>query len=505
MRKTQKNIVLTTAVIIFLLSGIMLYQYYIHKEIYQNNSEQLLATYEQVNRVFTMFCQRNWNVLSDWDGNLQYITDSDDTETAWEEFASRKNNWQYSDFYMFNEDCNFLTASRRKGTADSISNVFQKMYEQNQPIISNYTASSGLQKVVFAVPLSKPFTLDHVTYTGVAVSYDIHIVEDLLAENVYGNKSSCFLVDSCGDIILSLESDPLFPDGHDNLFTYLNEHASFTESTMHTLQQDILNTSIGSAEFKTDKTAYYLVYQPVGINDWSILGIVQTSVVNARDEKLLHLTILMISAMAVCLLFLIVSLFTTSTRLQLKQQELQKQQEMERQRELENLANTDGLTGLFNERYFSSILHERETQRLSFILYYLDLDRFKPINDTYGHDMGDKLLREVAGRLKGCIRRQDYAFRIGGDEFALIMNADMDTCLCDETKARITQSLLCPYEIDGRTLQVGVSCGYAIYPEESEDTSQIRILADRRMYMEKEANHARNSVSSSSGGSGFEK
>ena len=64
--------------------------------------------------------------------------------------------------------------------------------------------------------------------------------------------------------------------------------------------------------------------------------------------------------------------------------------------ELENLANTDGLTGLFNERYFSRVLADQEKRKLPFALYYLDLDFFKPINDTYGHDMGDKLLKAVA-------------------------------------------------------------------------------------------------------------
>ena len=63
---------------------------------------------------------------------------------------------------------------------------------------------------------------------------------------------------------------------------------------------------------------------------------------------------------------------------------------------LETMANTDGLTGLFNGRHFGTVLQEKEKKKFPFVLFYLDLDRFKPINDTYGHDMGDKLLKEVA-------------------------------------------------------------------------------------------------------------
>ena len=91
--------------------------------------------------------------------------------------------------------------------------------------------------------------------------------------------------------------------------------------------------------------------------------------------------------------------------------------------ELENMANTDSMTGLFNERYFSRVLNICEEKKMPFVLYYLDLDRFKPINDTYGHLMGDRLLKEIAARLLRCIRSRDYAFRIGGDEFALIVSA----------------------------------------------------------------------------------
>ena len=105
--------------------------------------------------------------------------------------------------------------------------------------------------------------------------------------------------------------------------------------------------------------------------------------------------------------------------------------------ELENMANTDSMTGLFNERYFSRVLNICEAKKLPFVLYYLDLDRFKPVNDTYGHLMGDRLLKEIAARLLRCIRSRDYAFHIGGDEFALIVSADMD----EEQRARMAERI----------------------------------------------------------------
>ena len=624
MNKICKFLTLIILIVVVLLFGIYQYRTFIQTEIYQENSEHLLATYEQVNRTFTLFTQRNWNVLSDWDEYLQYISDSENTETVWHDFADRKNNWQYSDFYMFNEHCDFLTANNRKGTADSIRNCFQEMYSFECPTISDYTASSGKHKVVFAIPLSQPFCLNNITYTGVAVSYDVTTVEDMISNNVYGDKSSCYLVNAKGHVILSLESQSEFLSEHENLFTFLKDNAVFSENTYDAVEHDLQKVVKGRAKFNSRGTSYYMVYQPVGLNDWSILGIVQTAAVNSPDEKIMHVTIAAITVLATCLLLLLLRLSSLNAEYKLKHQELLHQalkaqkeqtdqlfygmtcivdrytvvdllkdryeyheyssnslypetgsyqnlldtvarnyivlsdtenikishllnkeylqkvlhkgngimkieyskrtenvykimnvvavewdeagipqkvmmiaQDIGKRHELENLANTDGLTGLFNERYFSSVLHRKEQKKLPFVLYYLDLDHFKPVNDTYGHDMGDKLLKAVAERLLKCIRSNDFAFRIGGDEFALIISAEMEDSLCMQTKMRIVQSLLLPYEIDGKTLHIGASCGYAVYPLETEDTGKIRILADQRMYAEKKENHRKAAESQS--------
>ena len=625
MNKICKFLTLIILIVVVLLFGIYQYRTFIQTEIYQENSEHLLATYEQVNRTFTLFTQRNWNVLSDWDEYLQCISDAENTETVWHDFADRKNNWQYSDFYMFNEHCDFLTANNRKGTADSIRNCFQEMYSSECPTISDYIASSGKHKVVFAIPLSHPFCLNNITYTGVAVSYDVTTVEDMISNNVYGDKSSCYLVNAKGHVILSLESQSEFLSEHENLFTFLKDNAVFSENTYDAVEHDLQKVVKGRAKFNSQGISYYMVYQPVGLNDWSILGIVQTAAVNSPDEKIMHVTIAAITVLATCLLLLLLRLSSLNAEYKLKHQELLHQalkaqkeqtdqlfygmtcivdrytvvdllkdryeyheysnsnnlypetgsyqnlldtaarnyivlsdtenikishllnkeylqkvlhkgngimkieyskrteniykimnvvavewdeagipqkvmmisQDIGKRHELENLANTDGLTGLFNERYFSSVLHRKEQKKLPFVLYYLDLDHFKPVNDTYGHDMGDKLLKAVAERLLKCIRSNDFAFRIGGDEFALIISAEMDDSLCMQTKMRIVQSLLLPYEIDGKTLHIGASCGYAVYPLETEDTGKIRILADQRMYAEKKENHRKAAESQS--------
>lgn len=164
-------------------------------------------------------------------------------------------------------------------------------------------------------------------------------------------------------------------------------------------------------------------------------------------------------------------------------------QDIGQKHELEKLANTDALTGLYNERYLSERLKRNGKLHKKFAMFYLDLDRFKPVNDTYGHDMGDRLLKAVSRRLCKCIRKTDYAFRIGGDEFSLIIEeGNINDEFCEMMVRRIKSVIDRPFDIEGRLLSVDTSCGYAIYPEHSQKIDEIRIMADHRMYEDKTQN-----------------
>lgn len=164
-------------------------------------------------------------------------------------------------------------------------------------------------------------------------------------------------------------------------------------------------------------------------------------------------------------------------------------QDIGQKHELEKLANTDALTGLYNERYLSERLKRNGKLHKKFAMFYLDLDRFKPVNDTYGHDMGDRLLKAVSRRLCKCIRETDYAFRIGGDEFSLIIEeGNINDEFCEMMVRRIKRVIDRPFNIEGRLLSVDTSCGYAIYPEHSQKIDEIRIMADHRMYEDKTQN-----------------
>lgn len=154
--------------------------------------------------------------------------------------------------------------------------------------------------------------------------------------------------------------------------------------------------------------------------------------------------------------------------------------------EISTLARCDALTGLGNRAMFRESLDSTcRPTAAPVALHLLDLDRFKFINDTYGHPVGDKVLKAVAERLRGSVREGDRVVRLGGDEFAVLqLSADTH----DEARAltsRIIEVLSVPYEIDGLRLEVGVSIGVALHPRDCNSASQLVTAADRALYCAK--------------------
>lgn len=166
--------------------------------------------------------------------------------------------------------------------------------------------------------------------------------------------------------------------------------------------------------------------------------------------------------------------------------------EYEELKKLELNAVTDPLTGLYNRRLFGESFEKelnrarRYTQPLS--LAILDLHRFKEVNDKHGHPRGDEVLRATAATLKKALRTSDSAFRIGGDEFALLLpqtDSQQALALSRRVEAVLVEML------EPLQLQVAVSMdhGIAIFPQDAEQADQLIRIADERLYRQKHANH----------------
>ena len=509
MKKRPSIALLTALLAVVFAAGIGVYSSYIGMKIYQESSDHLLESFSQISTTFTLFVQRNWTVLGQWDGLLKNTDIDADAESIWPDMQDSKASWRYSDFYLVNEGSQYLTADGREGVADNLSGVIQELYSEGGPIVSTYTASYGVPKIVFAMPLSRDITLDGVTYTGLAVSYDTDVVDDLVDGSLYGGQSDCYIVRTNGDIVLALEPHTELCEGLTNLYD-LDAHAEWKYGTMGDIKDCVQLGRSGSAQFICQGGRNYLVAMPTAFPNWSLVGIIDADEVDGPMRSVQQSTIIALGALCIFAVIIVVLALSMESQLRLRREEeerlslerekmqsdrllqsmsrivdrysivnldtdryryrelrlsepiyptsgrysdmvesiseryvaltetenaklsrlltpeylrsvlrkpddnlkieycsrtenaymvltiipvawhadgtvyevMQVVQDIGQKVELENMANTDSMTGLFNERYFSRVLSICEAKKLPFVLYYLDLDRFKPATVT---------------------------------------------------------------------------------------------------------------------------
>lgn len=157
---------------------------------------------------------------------------------------------------------------------------------------------------------------------------------------------------------------------------------------------------------------------------------------------------------------------------------------------IEYLAYHDSLTGLPNRACFHQLLnqsiHYSRRYHTTFALLFLDLDRFKAINDSLGHDAGDELLQEISRRLSGACRASDTVARLGGDEFVLLLPQIKDTRQVEVVAEKLLLEVARPFTLVGQEFRVTVSIGIALHPQDGEDEQTLMKQADIAMYHAKE-------------------
>ena len=157
---------------------------------------------------------------------------------------------------------------------------------------------------------------------------------------------------------------------------------------------------------------------------------------------------------------------------------------------LRYLATHDELTGLLNRSAFlqcmEDSLNKSNQAELSFALMFLDLDRFKAINDHYGHGVGDQVLRMVGHRLQHCIRGSDLVCRYGGDEFLLLLK-NISATQSKSVIHKLKKQFLMPFAVDGENIHLNASIGVSFCPHDHQSISELIDQADKEMYVQKKS------------------
>ncbi|WP_417616032.1 diguanylate cyclase domain-containing protein [Oceanisphaera sp.] len=212
---------------------------------------------------------------------------------------------------------------------------------------------------------------------------------------------------------------------------------------------------------------------------WWLVSVIDNAVFKQGMAKLRNL-LLMVSLFFAVLTAIGIQLFCHTLR-----------KRIEAERKLHQLAHFDFLTGLTNRALFTRILEqELERSRRSgadSVLFYMDLDNFKPINDRFGHEAGDAALKEVALRLQQSVRPYDTVARLGGDEFAILFSGPVQQEDIETLARRVLDAFVPPVEVAGQSFQLGVSIGITQLHRGFDNHHQALAVADNAMYNAKQA------------------
>jgi diguanylate cyclase (GGDEF)-like protein len=152
---------------------------------------------------------------------------------------------------------------------------------------------------------------------------------------------------------------------------------------------------------------------------------------------------------------------------------------------ISHMAHHDTLTDLANRAYFENRLDGLLAGKTRFAVFNMDLDRFKAVNDTLGHPVGDKLLQAVAARMRACVRDSDIIARLGGDEFAVLQVPSESTADATSLARRLIDAVSVPYHIEGHDISVGISIGIAVVPGDGTNSDELMRKVDKALYRSK--------------------
>lgn len=291
---------LRTGVPLFLLAAAIIivtfipYTQYMTRQVRNESAQHLEEIFSQVNTTFSSVVSRTWDALDSWE---EFIMEKSADEDGWESLTSymeqQKEAWGFNGFYFLDKDGNYLTLSMENGYFDLGDNLFTLMNDRERIVGSN-TMSDGTSIFLFAVPVREKRIGDF-EVQAIAVSYSQHMLIDLLKISAFDNTAECFIISSNGAIAMaSMEDEKRVAF---NYLAYLKDNARFLYGTLDTLRSDIRSGNTGMTEFRVDNKEYYLVHLPVGLENWTMLGLAPKDVVNANMNELRLVTMSVAAAL----------------------------------------------------------------------------------------------------------------------------------------------------------------------------------------------------------------
>ena len=287
---------------------------FVSQTIYEESTAHLTEIFHQANQTLYNLVSVNWSRMRMWVPYLEKA-ESDEEVLAYVDQAREEIN--FTDFYFISRNGEYLTLTGNRGYLD-LRDQLPNLILEKQPIVVNSVVPDQPEIMVFAIP-AKQGSYRGFDYEAIAITYNNSDMVNALKISAFAGQASTYAVLPDGRIAVDNSSEAM--DSVHNLFVLLEESKSLTDDQITALQQDFLSGNSGSLLFKINGVSNYLVYESANFQNWTVVGIVPTDVVNSSMNKLQSTTMLVVSGIAIALAVMLLLLVILHNRQKLKQKD----------------------------------------------------------------------------------------------------------------------------------------------------------------------------------------
>ena len=314
MEKRITAMLLSLALIAGLIWAGFVYFGFVTQTIYEESTAHLTEIFHQANQTLYNLVSVNWSRMRMWEPYLGK-TESDEEIVDYVNQAREESN--FTDFYFISRDGEYLTLTGDRGYLD-LRYQLAALILEDQPIVANSVVPDQPEIMVFAIP-ARQGSYCGFDYEAIAITYNNTDLVDALKISTFDGQASTFAVLPDGRIVVNNGSEDM--ENIHNLFALLEKSERLTDGEIAALQEDFLSGNSGSIVFDVDGSPYYLVYEPANFQNWTVLGIVPTGVVNSSMNKLQSTTMLVVSGIAIALAVMLLLLVIQQNRQKLRRKD----------------------------------------------------------------------------------------------------------------------------------------------------------------------------------------
>ncbi|MFO3714589.1 ATP-binding protein [Oribacterium sp. P9] len=287
---------------------------FVSQTIYEESTAHLTEIFHQANQQLYNLVSVNWSRMRMWVPYLEKA-ESDEEVLAYVDQAREESN--FTDFYFISRNGEYLTLTGNRGYLD-LRDQLPNLILEKQPIVVNSVVPDQPEIMVFAIP-AKQSSYRGFDYEAIAITYNNSDMVNALKISAFAGQASTYAVLPDGRIAVDNSSEAM--DSVHNLFVLLEESKSLTDDQITALQQDFLSGNSGSLLFKINGVSNYLVYESANFQNWTVVGIVPTDVVNSSMNKLQSTTMLVVSGIAIALAVMLLLLVIQQNRQKLRRKD----------------------------------------------------------------------------------------------------------------------------------------------------------------------------------------